>query len=171
MLFYVYLFIWPLQDTVLHFFAKSFSSSPLKVTREIYTILGRLFWVLDLGCICCINITCLIYNLRCLCVAARSVESSFLSHKFSFPAGSAAIDVTKPEISRLLKQVQKSSNLQQLKGTYNYRLFMEQACLNTVQSLYLLHLRSDWWTTSKRRWRHFGSVTLRSEFWPSPFSG
>lgn len=30
----------PRQDVVLHFFAKSFSSSPLKMTREIYTILG-----------------------------------------------------------------------------------------------------------------------------------
>lgn len=48
----------------------------------------------------------IIYNLRCSCVAARSVESSFLSLQFSFPAGSASIDVCKPEISRLLKQVQ-----------------------------------------------------------------
>lgn len=33
-----------LQDNVLQFFAKSFSSSPLNVTREIYTSLGRPFW-------------------------------------------------------------------------------------------------------------------------------
>ncbi|KAI4802170.1 hypothetical protein KUCAC02_020024 [Chaenocephalus aceratus] len=44
-----------LSDNVLQFFAKSFSPSPLNVTREIYTSL------------------------------AKSVESSFLSHKLSFP--------------------------------------------------------------------------------------
>lgn len=128
-------FTFPLQDTVLHFFAKSFSSSPLKVTREIYTILGRLFWVLDLGCISFINIMCLIYKLWCLCIAARSVESSFLSLKFSFLAGSAAIDVAKPEISHLLKQVLKSSILQQLKGASIRRIFLTQTCFNTVLSL------------------------------------
>lgn len=31
------------QDNVLQFIAKSFSSSPLNVTREIYTSLGRPF--------------------------------------------------------------------------------------------------------------------------------
>lgn len=38
--------------------------------------------------------------------SAKSVESSFLSHKLSFPTGTVAIDITKPEISRLLKQVE-----------------------------------------------------------------
>lgn len=33
------------QDNVLQFFAKIFSSSPLNVTREIYTSLGRPFWM------------------------------------------------------------------------------------------------------------------------------
>lgn len=38
--------------------------------------------------------------------SAKSVESSFLSHKLSFPTGTVAIDIKKPEISRLLKQVE-----------------------------------------------------------------
>lgn len=63
------------------------------------------------------------------------MESSFLSHKFSFLAGSAGIDVAKPEISRLLKQVLKSSILQQLKGASIRRLFLAQTCFNTVLSL------------------------------------
>lgn len=36
-------FLQHFQDNVLQFFAKSFSSSPLSVTREIYTSLGRPF--------------------------------------------------------------------------------------------------------------------------------
>uniref|UniRef100_A0A3Q3WXC1 Protein broad-minded n=1 Tax=Mola mola TaxID=94237 RepID=A0A3Q3WXC1_MOLML len=71
-----------LSDTVLHFFAKSFSSSPLNVTQEIYTSL------------------------------ARSVESSFLSHKLSFPTGSVTIDISRPEISRLLKQIRLMNDFQ-----------------------------------------------------------
>ncbi|CAG12960.1 unnamed protein product [Tetraodon nigroviridis] len=97
-----------LSDTVLHFFAKSFSSSPLKVTREIYTIL------------------------------ARSVESSFLSHKFIFPAGSAAIDVTKPEISRLLKQIRLMNDFQKEVTTFWIRhpeKYMEEVIESTFSLL------------------------------------
>ena len=42
-----------------------------------------------------------------LCVA-KSLEGYFLSHKLSLPIGSDGIDVTRPDISRLLKQVEHS---------------------------------------------------------------
>uniref|UniRef100_A0A669CLE4 Protein broad-minded n=1 Tax=Oreochromis niloticus TaxID=8128 RepID=A0A669CLE4_ORENI len=71
-----------LSDNALRFFAKSLSSSPLNVTREIYTSL------------------------------AKSVASSFLSHKLSFPSGSATIDINRPEISRLLKQIRLMNDFQ-----------------------------------------------------------
>uniref|UniRef100_A0A3Q1DAZ9 Protein broad-minded n=1 Tax=Amphiprion ocellaris TaxID=80972 RepID=A0A3Q1DAZ9_AMPOC len=69
-------------DPDLSFFAKSFSSSPLNVTREIYTSL------------------------------ATSVDSSFLSQKLSFPSGSAVLDINRPEISRLLKQIRLMNDFQ-----------------------------------------------------------
>ncbi|XP_061563025.1 protein broad-minded isoform X2 [Cololabis saira] len=63
-----------LNGNVLQFFAKSFSSSPLNVTREIYTSM------------------------------AKSLESSFRSQKHTFPSGSDSIDINRAEISHLLKQ-------------------------------------------------------------------
>ncbi|XP_040925357.1 protein broad-minded isoform X2 [Betta splendens] len=71
-----------LSDRVLQYFAKSFSSSPLNLTREIYTSL------------------------------AKSVESSFLSLKLSFPTDSVALDINRPEISRLLKQIRLMNDFQ-----------------------------------------------------------
>lgn len=72
---------------------------------------------------------CVISDLRRLCFAARSVESSFLSRKFSFPAGSASIDVTKPEIARLLKQVGRRS--------VSYPFFFYQASAPEHTSVFL----------------------------------
>lgn len=40
----------------------------------------------------------------CRC-AARSVQSSFVSLKIGFPSGSTSIDISTPEISRLVNQV------------------------------------------------------------------
>ncbi|XP_013888840.1 protein broad-minded isoform X2 [Austrofundulus limnaeus] len=71
-----------LSESVMQFFAKSFSSSPLNVTREIYTSL------------------------------AKSVEISFQTHKLSFPSDVAAVDINSPEISRLLKQVRLLNDFQ-----------------------------------------------------------
>ncbi|XP_068433515.1 protein broad-minded isoform X2 [Clinocottus analis] len=97
-----------LSDNVLQFFAKSFSSSPLNLTREIYTSL------------------------------AKSVESSFVSQKLSFPTGSAAIDINRPEISRLLKQIRLMNDFQ--KEVTNFWIrhpekYMEEVIEST---LYLL---------------------------------
>lgn len=71
-------FSWLFQDNVLQFFAKSFSSSPLSVTREIYTSLGRPFGTASRAstlskCLQCQHSSCLCFlftrlsckNLRC----------------------------------------------------------------------------------------------------------
>ncbi|KAK5852652.1 hypothetical protein PBY51_006503 [Eleginops maclovinus] len=101
-----------LSDNVLQFFAKSFSSSPLNVTREIYTSL------------------------------AKSVESSFLSHKLSFPTGSATIDINRPEISRLLKQIRLMNDFQKEVTTFWIRhpeKYMEEVIEGTFSLLSLHH--------------------------------
>ncbi|KAM3602933.1 uncharacterized protein V6R79_013540 [Siganus canaliculatus] len=103
-----------LSDHVLRFFAKSFSSSPLNVTREIYTSL------------------------------AKSVELSFLSHKLSFPTGSAVIDVNRPEITRLLKQIRLMNDFQKEVTTFWIRhpeKYMEEVIESTFSLLSLHHQR------------------------------
>ncbi|XP_041660694.1 protein broad-minded [Cheilinus undulatus] len=105
-----------LSDNVLQFFAKSFSSSPLNVTREIYTSL------------------------------AKSVESSFLSHKFSFPTGSAVIDINRPEISRLLKQIRLMNDFQKEVTTFWIRhpeKYMEEVIESTFSLLSFHHEHSS----------------------------
>ncbi|GLD49786.1 protein broad-minded-like protein [Lates japonicus] len=97
-----------LSDNVLQFFAKSFSSSPMNVTREIYTSL------------------------------AKSVESSFLSQKLSFPSGSAAIDINRPEIIRLLKQIRLMNDFQKEVTTFWIRhpeKYMEEVIESTFSLL------------------------------------
>ncbi|XP_075893672.1 protein broad-minded isoform X1 [Nelusetta ayraudi] len=97
-----------LGDNVLQFFAKSFSSSPLSVTREIYTSL------------------------------ARSVESSFASLKISFPSGSASVDISRPEISRLLNQIRLLNDFQKEVTTFWIRhpeKYMEEVIESTFSLL------------------------------------
>ncbi|XP_054474046.1 protein broad-minded [Anoplopoma fimbria] len=101
-----------LSDNVLQFFAKSFSSSPLNVTRELYTSL------------------------------AKSVESSFVSHKLSFPTDSAAIDINRPEISRLLKQIRLMNDFQKEVTTFWIRhpeKYMEEVIESTLYLLSFTH--------------------------------
>ncbi|XP_068564606.1 protein broad-minded isoform X2 [Cebidichthys violaceus] len=101
-----------LSDNVLQFFAKSFSSSPLNVTRELYTSL------------------------------AKSVESSFVSQKLSFPTGSAAIDINRPEISRLLKQIRLMNDFQKEVTTFWIRhpeKYMEEVIESTLYLLSFHH--------------------------------
>nr|XP_033504941.1 protein broad-minded isoform X2 [Epinephelus lanceolatus] len=101
-----------LSDNVLQFFAKSFSSSPLNVTREIYTSL------------------------------AKSVESSFLCHKLSFPTGSATVDINRPEISRLLKQIRLMNDFQKEVTTFWIRhpeKYMEEVIESTFSLLSFHH--------------------------------
>ncbi|CAJ1077981.1 protein broad-minded isoform X2 [Xyrichtys novacula] len=101
-----------LSDNVLQFFAKSFSSSPLNVTREIYTSL------------------------------AKSVESSFLSHKLSFPTATAHMDISRPEISRLLKQIRLMNDFQKEVTTFWIRhpeKYMEEVIESTFSLLSFHH--------------------------------
>ncbi|XP_022626071.1 protein broad-minded [Seriola dumerili] len=101
-----------ISDNVLLFFAKSFSSSPMNVTREIYTSL------------------------------AKSVESSFLSHKLSFPTGSATIDINRPEIIRLLKQIRLMNDFQKEVTTFWIRhpeKYMEEVIESTFSLLSFHH--------------------------------
>ncbi|KAL6096154.1 tbc1d32 [Pungitius sinensis] len=101
-----------LSDDVLQFFAKSFSSSPLNVTREIYTSL------------------------------AKSVEASFMSQKRSFPTGSATIDINRPEISRLLKQIRLMNDFQKEVTTFWIRhpeKYMEEVIESTLYLLSFHH--------------------------------
>ncbi|XP_030628390.1 protein broad-minded [Chanos chanos] len=71
-----------LSDKVLRFFAKTFSSSPLNLTRVIYTSL------------------------------AKRLETDFLYHKLSFPTGSAGLDVNRQDIAHLLKQMRLMNDFQ-----------------------------------------------------------
>nr|XP_014433429.1 protein broad-minded isoform X4 [Pelodiscus sinensis] len=63
------------KDKILRFYAKIFSSSPLNMTRDIYTSL------------------------------AKHLELYFLSGENCIPAVSDGVDITNPEIIRLLKKV------------------------------------------------------------------
>ncbi|XP_062858509.1 protein broad-minded isoform X2 [Trichomycterus rosablanca] len=97
-----------LSNKVLRFFAKTFSSSPLNVTREIYTSL------------------------------VKSVESDFLYHKLSFPADPTVLDVTRPEITRLLKQMRLMSDFQKEVTTFWIRhpeKYMEEIIESTLALL------------------------------------
>ncbi|XP_019738253.1 protein broad-minded isoform X1 [Hippocampus comes] len=97
-----------LSDHVLRFFAKSFSSLPLNVTREIYSSL------------------------------ARSVQSNFLSLKLSFPSGAAVLDINRPEISSLLKQMRLMNDFQKEATTFWIRhpeKYMEEIIESTFSLL------------------------------------
>ncbi|KAM8846117.1 protein broad-minded [Synchiropus picturatus] len=99
-----------LSEGVLQFFAKSFSSSPFNVTREIYTSL------------------------------ATSLESSFLSLKPSVPFGSAGTDINSPEISSLLKQIRLMNDFQKEVTTFWIRhpeMYMEEIIESTFSLLTL----------------------------------
>uniref|UniRef100_A0A8C7LMH5 Protein broad-minded n=1 Tax=Oncorhynchus mykiss TaxID=8022 RepID=A0A8C7LMH5_ONCMY len=96
------------QDKVLRFFAKTFSCSPLNVTREIYTSL------------------------------AKSLESDFLYHKLSLPTGSAGIDVNRQDITRLLKQMRLMNDFQKEVTTFWIRhpeKYMEEIIESTFSLL------------------------------------
>ncbi|CAG5928448.1 unnamed protein product [Menidia menidia] len=104
-----------LNENVLQFFAKSFSSSPLNVTREIYTSL------------------------------AQSVESSFRTLRLSFPIGSATIDTHRPEVTRLLKQIRLMNDFQKEVTTYWIRhpeKYMEEVIESTFSLLCFHHEQS-----------------------------
>ncbi|RXN10094.1 broad-minded [Labeo rohita] len=100
-----------LSDKVLQFFAKTFSSSPLNVTKDIYSSI------------------------------AKSLEAHFLYHKLSFPSGSTSIDANRPDMARLLKQMRLMNDFQKEVTTFWIRhpeKYMEEIIENTL-SLLALH--------------------------------
>nr|XP_019959269.1 PREDICTED: protein broad-minded [Paralichthys olivaceus] len=106
----------PKEDNVLQFFAKSFSSSPMNVTREIYTSL------------------------------AKSVEASFASQKLSFPTGSAPLDINRPDVTRLIKQIRLMNDFQKEVTTFWIRhpeKYMEEIIESSFSLLSLHHEHSS----------------------------
>uniref|UniRef100_A0A8C9V6F3 Protein broad-minded n=1 Tax=Scleropages formosus TaxID=113540 RepID=A0A8C9V6F3_SCLFO len=104
----------PDPELILRFFAKTLSSSPLNVTREIYVSL------------------------------AKSLESDFLLRKLSIAAGSAGIDVNRPDIARLLKQMRLMNDFQKEVTSYWIRhpeKYMEEIIESTLSLLSLQHER------------------------------
>ncbi|KAG7460999.1 hypothetical protein MATL_G00204850 [Megalops atlanticus] len=99
-----------LSGKVLRFFAKTFSSSPLNVTREIYTSL------------------------------AKSLESDFLLQRWSFPSGSAMLDVNEQDMTRLLKQMRLMNDFQKEVTSFWIRhpeKYMEEIIDSTLSLLSL----------------------------------
>ncbi|KAA0708365.1 Protein broad-minded TBC1 domain family member 32 [Triplophysa tibetana] len=100
-----------ISDKVLCFFAKTFSSSPLNVTKDVYTSI------------------------------VKSLEAHFLYHKLSFPSGSTGIDANRPDIARLLKQMRLMNDFQKEVTTFWIRhpeKYMEEIIEATL-SLLSLH--------------------------------
>ncbi|TRY89906.1 hypothetical protein DNTS_034232 [Danionella cerebrum] len=100
-----------LSDKVLQFFAKTLSSSPLNVTKDIYASI------------------------------AKTLEAHFLYHKLSFPSGSTTIDANRPDLARLLKQMRLMNDFQKEVTTFWIRhpeKHMEEIIENTL-SLLALH--------------------------------
>lgn len=93
-------------------------------------------------------------SISCWC-AARSVQSSFASLKISFPSGSASINISRPEISRLVNQVECILPREP-------KVPLMDASKATFIPLY--PFRFGCWTTFKRRWQHFGFATQKSKF-------
>ncbi|MFT7802979.1 protein broad-minded [Arapaima gigas] len=100
-----------LSEKALRFFGKTLSSSPLNVSREIYASL------------------------------AKSLQSEFLLHKLSIPAGSG-IDFNRPDIARLVKQIRLMNNFQKEVTSYWIRhpeKYMEEIIESTLSLLSLHH--------------------------------
>ncbi|XP_063079150.1 protein broad-minded isoform X1 [Engraulis encrasicolus] len=99
-----------LSDKVLRFFAKTFSSCPLSVTRDIYTSL------------------------------AKSLENDFLYRKVSFPAASDGLDASRQDMARLLKQMRLLNDFQKEVTSFWIRhpeKYMEEIVESTLSLLSL----------------------------------
>ncbi|XP_023969801.3 protein broad-minded isoform X2 [Chrysemys picta bellii] len=101
------------SDRILRFYAKTFSSSPLNMTREVYTSL------------------------------AKHLELYFLSGENCVPTISDGIDITNPEIIRLLKKVRLLNEYQREVPSFWIRhpeKYMEEIVEST---LLLLSVKRD----------------------------
>nr|XP_014349915.1 PREDICTED: protein broad-minded isoform X2 [Latimeria chalumnae] len=108
-----------LSDKILRFYAKTFSSSPLNITREIYTSL------------------------------AKHLESYFLSSGSQIPTLHSGVDITDPDIARLLKKVRLLNDFQKEASSFWIRhpeKYMEEIVESTLSLLSVTHeqaLRTD----------------------------
>uniref|UniRef100_A0A4W3HU12 Protein broad-minded n=1 Tax=Callorhinchus milii TaxID=7868 RepID=A0A4W3HU12_CALMI len=104
------------DDKSLRFYAKTFSSSPFNITREIYTSL------------------------------AKHLESCFTSQQSQIPTLSAGVDITNPDIVRLLKKVFRLLNEFQkevhLFWIRHPEKFMEEIVESTLSLLSVTHEQS-----------------------------
>uniref|UniRef100_A0A8C0GKD7 Protein broad-minded n=1 Tax=Chelonoidis abingdonii TaxID=106734 RepID=A0A8C0GKD7_CHEAB len=110
------------SDKILRFYAKTFSSSPLNMTREVYTSL------------------------------AKHLELYFLSGENCIPTISDGIDITNPEIIRLLKKVRLLNEYQREVPSFWIR-HPEKYMEEIVESTLLL-------LSVKREQRHLVSPKL-----------
>ncbi|XP_030054422.1 protein broad-minded isoform X2 [Microcaecilia unicolor] len=131
-------------EKILRFYAKMFSSSPINMTREVYTSL------------------------------AKHSELYFLSGENQIPSFSSGVDITNPDIVRLLKKVrllneyQKEapsfwirhpekymeeiveSTLSLLSVTQEQSQITSQKCLDPVYFLALIDVKAVWF----KKWMH-----------------
>ncbi|XP_066563701.1 protein broad-minded [Amia ocellicauda] len=108
------------SDKVLRFYAKTFSSSPLNISREIYTSL------------------------------AKHLESGFLSQRASISPGAAGLDIHSPEVARLLKKMRLLNEFQKEVPSFWIRhpeKYMEEIIEHTL-SLLSLNLEQSVKSTS-----------------------
>ncbi|XP_041043400.1 protein broad-minded isoform X4 [Carcharodon carcharias] len=104
-----------LSEKSLRFYAKTFSSSPFTITRETYTSL------------------------------AKHLESCFTSQQSPVPTLSAGIDITSPEIVRLLKKFRLLNEFQKEVPSFWIRhpeKFMEEIVESTLSLLSITHEQS-----------------------------
>uniref|UniRef100_A0A8C7Z9G3 Protein broad-minded n=1 Tax=Oryzias sinensis TaxID=183150 RepID=A0A8C7Z9G3_9TELE len=105
-------------------------------------------------------------------LTAKNVESSFVSHKLSFPSGSATLDINTPKITRLLKQMRLINDFQKEVASFWIRhpeKYMEdviesslsllafhhphgsaEKLLEPIHLLTLLDIKADWFI----KWMH-----------------
>nr|XP_033794937.1 protein broad-minded isoform X2 [Geotrypetes seraphini] len=131
-------------EKILRFYAKMFSSSPINMTREVYTSL------------------------------VRHLELYFLSGENQIPSFSSGVDITNPGIARLLKKVrllneyQKEapsfwirhpekymeeiveSTLSLLSVTQEHSQITSQKCLDPAYFLALIDVKAVWF----KKWMH-----------------
>uniref|UniRef100_A0A671MIM7 Protein broad-minded n=1 Tax=Sinocyclocheilus anshuiensis TaxID=1608454 RepID=A0A671MIM7_9TELE len=98
------------------FFAKTFSSSPLNVTKDVYSSI------------------------------AKSLEAHFLYHKLSFPSGSTSIDANRPDMAHLLKQeiIENTLSLLTLHSEQAMSSPGSEKSLEPIHLISLLDIKATW---------------------------